>query len=157
MTRDVVAPGPLATATEAVVTAVGAWPGVTVREHPYGGLAFHLGAREFGHVHRSGLVDVNYSREVRDALVAGHRTGTHHVHPDSGWTSYRLRGPAGVDGAVWLLRLSYLATLITLSRTHTGREALAELDLQRELDALQAPDHVVERYLERASALGLAD
>ena len=156
MIRDESASSQLAAATALIVTPVEAWPGVIVREHPFGGTAFFLGTREFGHVHRSGLLDVNYNRSVRDALVAAGRTGRHSVHPESGWTSYRIRGPGDVDGTVWLLRLSYLATAITLSRTQTGRRALASFDLDAELDALDAPAPVTERYRQRARNLGLA-
>jgi hypothetical protein len=39
--------------------------------------------------------------------VAERRTGPHHVHPDSGWTTKYIRDDADADEVVELLRLNY--------------------------------------------------
>jgi hypothetical protein len=39
--------------------------------------------------------------------VAEDRTGPHHVHPDSGWTTKYIRDDADADEVVALLRINY--------------------------------------------------
>jgi hypothetical protein len=109
------------------------WPCVTDADHRFGGREFHLATREFGHVHQSGLLDIDFRRTVRDALVATGATEPHHIFPESGWTSFRITESDDVDHAVDLLRLSYLTTALTLSHTHTGRRVIEELDVESEI------------------------
>jgi hypothetical protein len=40
-------------------------------------------------------------------LVSDGRAQPHHVLPETGWTSYRIRGPEDVEGALELFRLNY--------------------------------------------------
>jgi hypothetical protein len=119
-----------------LVTEVGDWPGVETAPHRFAGTEFRLGDREFGHVHRGGLLDVNFTRRLRDLLVAEGRTGPHHVVPDSGWTSFAVREPDDVARARWLLRLSYLYTALLRRRTPEGAAVLAAIDPVAELDEL---------------------
>ena len=53
------------------------------------------------------MADIPFPRRVRDELVAEGRTGPHHVHPDSGWTTKYIRGDADADEVVALLRINY--------------------------------------------------
>jgi hypothetical protein len=39
--------------------------------------------------------------------VADGRAETHHVHPESGWVSYFIRGDADIARVVALFRLNY--------------------------------------------------
>jgi len=86
---------------------VTAWPGMTEAPHRFGGLEFRLGKREIGHLHGDGLADLPFPVKVREQLVADGRALPHHVLPDSGWVSLPLRGPASLDGALELFRMSY--------------------------------------------------
>ncbi|WP_435344382.1 luciferase family protein [Haloarchaeobius sp. HRN-SO-5] len=124
---------------DAIATEVTAWPGVTDRDHRSGGRAFYLGTAEVGHVHRSGLVDVEFYRPLGDRLVAAGLVRAHSLYPDSGWTSYRVVDADGIDHAVWLLWVSYLATLVATPHTHLARRIAVELDVDAALDALPAP------------------
>ena len=84
------------------------WPGVTSRPHRFGGLEYVYGEnREIGHTHGDQLVDIPLTRRVRDELVAAGRAEPHHVLPDTGWITFRLRQPADVDKAIELFRLAY--------------------------------------------------
>jgi hypothetical protein len=94
-------------ASETIRTAAAAWPGVTAAPHRFGGIEFNLGQREIGHLHGDRLLDVPFPRRLRDALVADGRAEPHHVLPQSGWVSFRIRSPADTEAAVALLRLSY--------------------------------------------------
>ena len=57
-------------AGEKIRVAVTSWPGVTAREHKFGGVEFHYGNHEIGHVHGDTLVDIRLPRRLRDELVA---------------------------------------------------------------------------------------
>ncbi|WP_435334967.1 luciferase family protein [Haloarchaeobius sp. TZWWS8] len=126
----------------AIRTEVSAWPGVTDGDHRDGGREFHLGTAELGHIHRSGLVDVEFPRSLRDAVVEDGIAAPHSLAPHSGWTSFRLVESADVPLAVRLFRVSYLGRLFSRAHTHVGRSVLEELDLDSELASL--PPSVAE-------------
>ena len=83
------------------------WEGVESRPHRFGGREYRLGRREIGHVHGDELIDIPLPRRRRDEVVAAGRADPHHVLPDSGWISVRLRVADDVRNGVELLRLSY--------------------------------------------------
>jgi hypothetical protein len=134
-----------------LVSEVRSWPGVETAPHRFGGTEFLLGGREVGHVHRAGLLDVNFTRRLRDALVAAGHAEAHHVVPDSGWTSYRLRTEADLDGARRLLRLSYLYTALVLARRDGADSPVDPPTVRAELDDL-APEADVRSTFERLLA-----
>jgi hypothetical protein len=86
---------------------VGSWPGVTVRPHRFGGREFRLGRRELGHLHGDRFADLPFKRTIRDMLVETGRAEPHHVLPDSGWVTKRIRSDEDVDEVIELFRLSY--------------------------------------------------
>lgn len=92
---------------EQLVAEVRRWPGVSLAPHRFGGTEFRLERGELGHVHTGGLLDVPLPRRLRDEVVAQGRATAHHILPESGWVSYRLRQQADLDGALSLLRLAY--------------------------------------------------
>jgi hypothetical protein len=57
--------------------------------------------------HGGHQADVPFPRRIRDELVAAGRTGPHHVHPGSGWTTLYIRTEADAEDAVALLRINY--------------------------------------------------
>ncbi|WP_435362989.1 luciferase family protein [Haloarchaeobius sp. DYHT-AS-18] len=120
----------------AICAEVTTWPAVSDGDHRDGGREFYLGTTEIGHVHRSGLVDVQYRLQLRDAVIADGLTAPHTLAPRSGWTSFRITDAGDVDQALTLLRISYIDTLLVRSHTHICRTALDELDVDDELDAL---------------------
>ncbi len=83
------------------------WPGVTSRQHRFGGIEYRLGTRELGHVHGDNLVDIPFPRKVRDEIVNAGRAEPHHILPRSGWVSFYLNTSADVDKAIELLRQSF--------------------------------------------------
>src|SRR5690242_21832421 len=85
---------------QAIVREVSAWPGVTIGRHRFGGTEFRHGRRELGHVHGSRLADLPFPLLIRDELVAAGRAEPHHIHPESGWVSYFIRGDADVAPAI---------------------------------------------------------
>jgi hypothetical protein len=92
---------------ERIRQAVTAWPGISTGVGDFGETEFLLDGRSIGHVHGGHIADIPFPRPVRDELVAAGRTGPHHVHPDSGWTTLHIRTDADVDETIALLRLNY--------------------------------------------------
>jgi len=95
------------TIRDAIVREISAWPGVTTARHRFGGIEFRYNRRELGHLHGSRLADLPFPLLIRNDLVAAGRAQPHHVHPESGWVSYVIRGRADIAPVVALFRLNY--------------------------------------------------
>lgn len=115
---------------------VESWAGITSGPHQFGAVEFLLNGAEIGHLHGDHLLDVAFSKTVRDALIAEGHAEQHHFAPDSGWISFRLRERSDADHALWLLRLSYLRHVLLLRRKRHGSEVLASVDVIASLAAL---------------------
>lgn len=129
---------------DALVQAVTGWANVTSQPHRFGGIEFNLGKVEIGHVHRNGMVDIPFTRSLRERLLAGGEAEPHHLLPETGWITYYVRGDgARVGQAVRLFRLSYLQK----SRRRNGltpdalRGELAALQFSADINALLLPEH----------------
>lgn len=83
------------------------WPGVTTGIHRYGGTEFRVGSREIGHLHGHGLLDILFTRAVRDQIVEAQLARPHHIFPQSAWISFDVNSAADVPAALTLLRRSY--------------------------------------------------
>jgi hypothetical protein len=94
-------------ASQRIEAEVGAWEGVVVLPHRFGGVEFRLGRRELGHLHGSRQADLAFRRPVRDMLVGTGRALPHRVLPDSGWVSKPIRTEEDVAETVELFRLAY--------------------------------------------------
>lgn len=84
------------------------WPSVSVHPHQFAARQFRFNRAEIGHLHLWGVLDLPFTRPLRDALIAAGLAGQHHFLPDSGWTTFRIRGAQDLDRALWLMRLSWL-------------------------------------------------
>lgn len=98
--------------TSQIEREVAGWEGVTVGPHRFGGIEFRVGRRELGHLHGSRLADLPFPVRVREALVAAGRAEPHHILPESGWVSFRIRGEADVSAVIALFRMNYDAAVI---------------------------------------------
>lgn len=127
---------------ERLIAEVDSWPGVTTGEHRFGGTEWRVGPREVGHVHAWGMLDIAYLRALRDVLIEQGATGVHHLLDESGWTTFYIEHPADYEHARWLVRLSYLYHVSVLKKTPAGAEAYADVDVVRELDALDVSESV---------------
>ena len=90
-----------------ILDAVTSWAGVETDIGEFQETEFLVRGRSLGHVHGGHQADIPFPRSVRDELVAAGRTGPHHVYPDSGWTTLRIRSDADADTAIELLRINY--------------------------------------------------
>ena len=86
---------------------VTSWQGVTAHSHRFAGREFRFGDAEIGHVHVGGVVDIPFTRAIRDALLAAGLAEEHRWVPDSGWTTFRVRREDQLQHAIWLMHLSY--------------------------------------------------
>jgi hypothetical protein len=107
-------------AGEAIAAEVGSWEGVTSAPHRFGGVELRLGRRELGHIHGDSLVDLPFHRRLRDMLVETGRAEPHHVMPDSGWVSFRIRDEADAAEAIELFRLSYERARVAQTRARSA-------------------------------------
>lgn len=93
--------------TAAVRRELLAHPEVTEAPHRFGGVVFHLGRHEIGHLHGETVADLPFPPHIRDELLASGRVSTDHVGSDSVWVSRRVNGPDDVADIVELFRISY--------------------------------------------------
>jgi hypothetical protein len=113
--------------TKTLIEEVTGWADVTGHPHRFGGTEFRVGAREIGHVHWFGIVDIPFTVKIRDALIRAGRAEQHHWIPDSGWTTVRLK-EHGTENAIQLLRLAYLRVRLKSADEPIARAALTELE-----------------------------
>jgi luciferase-like monooxygenase len=95
---------------------VASWPGVEVRPHRFGGRDFLVGRRELGHIHGDHLADLPFPKRIRDQLINENRAQPHHVLPDSGWVSRKIKGSDDVSDVVELFRLNYDRYMVKAKR-----------------------------------------
>ena len=83
------------------------WGGTESKPHRFGGIEFRVNGHEIGHLHGDRLADLPFPRKIREELVSEGKAQTHHVLPQTGWVSYRIRGEEDVEGALELFRRNY--------------------------------------------------
>lgn len=129
-------------AVQTVINIVSAWESVSTHTHRFGGVEFKLDKVEIGHVHGHGLVDIPFTRKLRELLVEAGQAQPHHLLADSGWISFYLRSQADAEHAVRLLRLSYVH-----KRSHRN----PSLDVTAELAQLAFSDTITAAVSRRQS------
>ena len=91
------------------------WEGTSASIHKYGGLQFNCKGKEIGHLHGNGLLDVLFTREIKQRLLDGGRIQPHHVFEKSGWISFYIVNNHDKGYAKELLKIAYQRI------THTSR------------------------------------
>jgi hypothetical protein len=107
---------PVNSAKEKIKNSVMKWDGVVSGPHRFGGIEFKLGKREIGHVHGNYLVDIPFTRKIKNEILSAGLVNEHHILPRSGWISKYLETPGDVDTAIGLLRRSFELALEQRSR-----------------------------------------
>ncbi|HRE46743.1 MAG TPA: DUF5519 family protein [Aggregatilineales bacterium] len=135
-------PNDLISALTTIRETVGGWEGVSAAPHRFGGTEFRLGAVELGHFHRNGMVDILFSRAIREALLAEGRAEAHHLLPKTGWISFYIREEGDSERALWLFQLAYVQKRIKRDRViHADvKTMLAHLNLSDSMRPLIAQD-----------------
>jgi hypothetical protein len=114
------------------------WPRVETAPHRFGGIEFRVDRREIGHVHPSGMLDLPFPVRMRRDLVSAGRAEAHHMLPNSGWVTFRIRTEHDLPAAVDLLRLNYNRLLGLHART-AALPILGTPTLVRERDTDDLP------------------
>jgi hypothetical protein len=91
---------------------IASWPYISAHPHRFGAREFRVGKAEVGHVHQEGVVDIPFSRQLHDALLADNLVEAHRWVPNSGWVTFQVRNEEDVKHAMWLMRLSYLRYML---------------------------------------------
>ena len=86
---------------------VSGWKGISISIHKYGGIQFNYYAKEIGHLHGNGLLDVLYNKQTKKHLLEGGRIQPHHVFEKSGWISFYIVNSEDKDYAKELLKIAY--------------------------------------------------
>jgi hypothetical protein len=88
-------------------TEVLTWKGTTPHLHKFGGLQYDVNGKEIGHIHGNGLLDILFSKELKEQLIRDGKAIDHHVFKKSGWISFYIRDEHDKNTALELLRKSY--------------------------------------------------
>lgn len=104
---------------EAIESEVSRWPCVSMHAHWFGGKEFRFERAEIGHLHLNGVLDIPFTRRIRDALIEHGLAEVHDV-PDSGWTTFRIRSESDVKQGLRLLRLSNVRYLLKTASNPIG-------------------------------------
>ena len=95
-------------ASERIIEAVTAWPGVEAGPGSRGEHAFTVGRRQIGHLHADRSAHFSFPKSVWAELFEQGRIVHHPVFPDKeGPAARRMEDEADVDDVIALLRLNY--------------------------------------------------
>lgn len=100
-------------AIDDIETEILSWNGTNTTLHKYGGIQFNYKALEIGHIHSNGILDIRFSRKIKQQLMDEGKIDDHHIFAKSGWISFYVRGKEDSDYALELLRMAYLRTCQT--------------------------------------------
>jgi Luciferase len=98
---------PVRGAKDKIKNSVIYWNGITFKSHRFGGIEFNLGKREIGHIHGDYLVDIPFTKKIKNEIISAGLANVHHILPESGWISKYLHNKEDVDIAIELLRKSF--------------------------------------------------
>ena len=90
-----------------IASEVLSWRGTSIGIHKYGGLQFNYDGKELGHIHGNGLLDMLFSRKIKQELLAEGRITHHHFFTNSGWISFYIRNEEDMEYAKGLLKMGY--------------------------------------------------
>jgi hypothetical protein len=96
------------TASEQIIEAATAWPGVTAVQGDRGELSLRIGRREIGHLHGDRTAHFGFPKEVAAELKEQGRLGPHPAFPDKlQWGGRQIASDDDVRDVIALLRLNY--------------------------------------------------
>jgi len=93
---------------DAVSDEVLSWDGTSESGHKYGGTQFDCRGKEIGHIHGNGILDILFSKKIKEQLLAEGKIKDHHIFANTGWISFSITQKGDAAYAIKLLRLSWL-------------------------------------------------
>ena len=96
------------TASEQIIDAVTAWPGVTAEPDDPGEIVFMVGSRQLGHLHGERVAHFGFPKRVGAELREQGRVVPHPVNPGApGMAAHRIDGDDDIRAVIDLLRINY--------------------------------------------------
>jgi hypothetical protein len=96
------------TASEQIIDAVTAWPGVTAEPDDPGEIVFMVGRRQLGHLHGERVAHFGFPKSVGAELREQGRVVPHPVNPDApGMAAHRINDEDDIREVIELLRINY--------------------------------------------------
>jgi len=86
---------------------ISSWPGIYMTSHKYGGMQFNINKKEIGHIHGSGILDILFSRSIKQTLISREIALEHHSFKNSGWVSFYIQKSEDVTTALKLFEWGY--------------------------------------------------
>jgi len=86
------------------------WDHTSLHIHKFGGTQFNFKDKEIGHIHGNGLLDVPFSRAIKEQLIleSNGRVKEHHIFKKSGWISLQVQNALDKELAIRILMRSYV-------------------------------------------------
>ncbi len=109
---------------ERIEKEISMWKGVRLAAHKFGGAQFNFNAKEFGHIHSNGILDILFSKNIKCTLLQDGKVADHHIFHSSGWISFYIRSEKDIEKAIALLRLSYEIKNVNTRRNPVTTNAL---------------------------------
>lgn len=94
-------------AIECIESELATWKGIERRPHKFGGIQFNYGGKEIGHIHSNGILDILFTRTIKNDLLRRGCATNHHVFTNSGWITFYVRSSEDIKNAISLLARSY--------------------------------------------------
>jgi hypothetical protein len=91
-----------------IETEVLSWGQTSISMHKFGGVQFNCCGREIGHIHSNGILDILFTRKIKQQLMEEGRISDHHAFAGSGWISFYITNKEDTTYAVNLLKIAYL-------------------------------------------------
>lgn len=85
------------------------WKQTSIHPHKFGGVQFNVNDKEIGHIHGNGLLDIPFSKSVKEQLISetNGKVKEHHIFKKSGWISFYIEDRRDKELALSILKRSY--------------------------------------------------
>lgn len=94
-------------AIECIESELATWEGIERLPHKFGGIQFNREGKEIGHIHSNGILDILFTRKIKNELLRTGSATDHHVFSNSGWITFYIRSSEDIQNAISLLARSY--------------------------------------------------
>lgn len=92
---------------EVIENELATWPDVTITLHRFGGLQFNYFDKEIGHIHSDGIVNILFSKKIKQVMMRASLVSEHHIFKNSGWIGFYIHSANDVERAIWPLKFAH--------------------------------------------------
>jgi len=94
-------------ASETIKQELLSWKGITVHEHNFVSVIFHINGIEMGHLYGDSIADLRFPINVSKKLVREGHVMSYDVISRSGWVSHEIQNDKHVKVVIDLFRFQY--------------------------------------------------